>query len=67
MQSDVSQPNFLITTVDSVFNWAPKSSLWPMTFGTACCFVEFATAATARFDIARFGRRCIAPHRDRPT
>ncbi len=50
-----SKNNFLITAVDHVFNWARKPSLWPMTFGLACCFVEFATAWTPRFDMARFG------------
>lgn len=53
--------NCLITTVDYVFNWARKSALWPMTFGLACCFVEFATAATARFDLARFGAEVMRP------
>jgi NADH-quinone oxidoreductase subunit B len=51
--------NFFITTVDCVFNWARKSSLWPMTFGLACCYVEFATAWTPRFDLARFGAEVI--------
>ena len=55
------EKNFLITTVDYVFNWARKSSLWPMTFGLACCFVEFATAVTPRFDIARFGAEMYRP------
>ena len=53
--------NFLITTVDYVFNWARKSAIWPMTFGTACCFVEFATAITARFALARFGAEVMRP------
>jgi NADH-quinone oxidoreductase subunit B len=53
--------NCLITTVDYVFNWARKSALWPMTFGLACCFVEFATSATARFDLARFGAEVMRP------
>ena len=52
---------WLITTVDRIFNWARKSSLWPMTFGTACCFVEFATSATPRFDLARFGAEVMRP------
>ncbi len=55
------EKNFVITTVDYVFNWARKSSLWPMTFGLACCFVEFATAVTPRFDIARFGAEMYRP------
>lgn len=55
------EKNFLITSVDYVFNWARKSAIWPMTFGLACCFVEFATAVTARFDIARFGSEVYRP------
>ena len=61
MLEDRLERSFIITTVDYVFNWARKSSLWPMTFGTACCFVEFATAATSRFDIARFGMEVYRP------
>jgi NADH-quinone oxidoreductase subunit B len=53
--------NFLLTTVDYVFNWARKSSLWPMTFGLACCFVEYATSVTPRFDLARFGAELMRP------
>ncbi len=55
------ESNYLLTTVDHVFNWARKSSIWPMTFGLACCFVEFATAITARFDMARFGAEVMRP------
>ncbi len=55
------EKNFLITTVDYVFNWARKSSLWPITFGLACCFIEFATAGTSRFDLARFGSELLRP------
>lgn len=46
----------LITTrVEKVFNWARKSSLWPVTFGLACCAIEMMAAGAARFDIDRFG------------
>ncbi|MEW5807156.1 MAG: NADH-quinone oxidoreductase subunit B family protein [Acidobacteriota bacterium] len=48
-------PNILITTVDSVFNWARKSALWPMTFGLACCAIEMMATGASRFDIDRFG------------
>jgi NADH-quinone oxidoreductase subunit B len=47
--------NILTTTVDYVFNWARKSSVWPMAFGLACCAIEMIASTTARFDIARFG------------
>jgi NADH-quinone oxidoreductase subunit B len=55
------EKNFLITTVDYVFNWARKSSVWPMTFGLACCAIEMIASTTARFDIARFGSEVFRP------
>ncbi len=53
--------NFLTTSVDYVFNWARQSSLWPLTFGLACCAIEMIAAGTARFDIARFGAEVFRP------
>jgi len=47
--------NFIITTVDQVFNWARKSSLWPLTFGLACCAIEMMSVGAADFDISRLG------------
>src|SRR5574341_980030 len=55
------EKNFLITTVDYVFNWARKSAVWPMTFGLACCAIEMIASSTARFDIARFGAEVFRP------
>lgn len=48
-------PGVITTTVDGVFNWARKSSLWPMTFGLACCAIEMMAAGASRFDLDRFG------------
>jgi NADH-quinone oxidoreductase subunit B len=48
-------PNFLTTTVDKIFNWARKSSLWPMQFGLACCAIEMMAVLDPRHDMARFG------------
>ena len=45
----------LLTTVDSVINWARKNSMWPMPMGLSCCAIEFMAAAASRFDISRFG------------
>ncbi|MFZ2490775.1 MAG: NADH-quinone oxidoreductase subunit B family protein, partial [Thermoanaerobaculia bacterium] len=47
--------NVLTTTVDKVFNWARKSSLWPMQFGLACCAIEMMAVLDPRHDMARFG------------
>lgn len=45
----------ITTTLEKVVNWARKSSLWPATFGLACCALEMMATAAARYDIARFG------------
>ncbi len=47
--------NLLISSVDTVLNWARSSSLWPAMFGLACCAIEMIAAATSRYDISRFG------------
>jgi len=53
--------NLLITSVDYVLNWARRSSLWPITFGLACCAIEMIATATPRYDIARFGAEVFRP------
>ena len=47
--------NVLTTKVDKIFNWARKSSLWPMQFGLACCAIEMMAVLDPRHDMARFG------------
>lgn len=47
--------NVILTTVDDLYNWARLSSLWPLLYGTACCFIEFAALIGSRFDFDRFG------------
>jgi len=45
----------VFTQLDKAVNWARKSSIWPMSFGLACCAIEMMSMSAARFDIARFG------------
>jgi NADH-quinone oxidoreductase subunit B len=45
----------LFTKLDQAVNWARKSSIWPMSFGLACCAIEMMSTGASRFDIARFG------------
>jgi len=52
--SDLSE-NVILTTLDDIHNWARLSSLWPLLYGTACCFIEFAALIGSRFDFDRFG------------
>jgi NAD(P)H-quinone oxidoreductase subunit K len=51
---DLSE-NIILTTVDDLYNWTRLSSLFPMLYGTACCFIEFAALIGSRFDFDRFG------------
>ncbi len=45
----------LFASLDKVVNWARRSSIWPMSFGLACCAIEMMSMAASRFDVARFG------------
>ena len=47
--------SIITTTLDSALNWARKNSLWPMTFGLACCAIEMMSMMGSRYDAARFG------------
>lgn len=49
------EENVITTTVEGVLNWAKQSSVWPMTFGIACCAIEMMAAGAGRFDLDRFG------------
>jgi len=51
----------VLSTLDHAVNWMRKSSIWPMTFGLACCAIEMMSMGASRFDIARFGAEVFRP------
>ncbi len=51
----------LVTTLEQAVNWARQGSLWPMTFGIACCAIEMMSAGAGRFDLDRFGAGAFRP------
>ncbi len=71
MDQDLNNPGYdispemegqvAITTLDKIYNWGRRSSIWPMMFGLACCAIEMICTATSRFDFARFGMEIMRP------
>ena len=53
--------NIITTTLEKVVNWSRRSSVWPLGFGLACCAIEMIVAASARYDLARFGSEVFRP------
>ena len=53
--SDIRNKGFIIASADKIFNWARSGSLWPKSFGLACCAVEMMHAAASRYDMDRYG------------
>jgi NADH-quinone oxidoreductase subunit B len=49
------EEGLIVTSVDTAMNWARKNSLWPMTFGLACCAIEMMAVGASRYDLDRFG------------
>jgi NADH-quinone oxidoreductase subunit B len=50
-----------VTTLDRLYNWGRRSSVWPLMFGLACCAIEMIAAQASRYDLARFGMEVMRP------
>jgi len=71
MSDDLNSPDYeippelegqvTITTLDKLYNWSRRSSLWPLMFGIACCAIEMIATAASRYDFSRFGMEVMRP------
>ena len=61
LRSELSKQGVFTTTLEDEYNWGRRSSVWPLTFGLACCAIEMISASMARFDLARFGAEVFRP------
>jgi NADH-quinone oxidoreductase subunit B len=57
----LQEEGIILTQLDKAVNWARKSSIWPLSFGLACCAIEMMSMAAARYDVARFGSEVFRP------
>lgn len=55
------QNSVSVTTLDKIYNWGRRSSIWPFMFGLACCAIEMVCTAASRYDLARFGMEVMRP------
>ena len=58
---DEAPEGIVLASMDAAINWVRKNSIWPMTFGLACCAIEMMSMAASRFDVARFGSEVFRP------
>ena len=61
LRSELSKQGIFTTTLEDLYNWGRKNSLWPLSFGLACCAIEMIATSMARWDLARFGAEVFRP------
>ena len=61
LKNELSKQGVFTTSLQDLYNWGRKNSVWPLQFGLACCAIEMIAASMARFDIARFGAEVFRP------
>ena len=61
LRSELQKQGVYTTTLEELYNWGRANSIWPLTFGLACCAIEMIAASMARYDLARFGAEVFRP------
>jgi NADH-quinone oxidoreductase subunit B len=61
LKIELGKQGVFVTTIEELYNWGRRSSVWPMQFGLACCAIEMIATTMARYDLARFGAEVFRP------
>ena len=61
LRSELQRQGVWVTSMQDLYNWGRKNSIWPLQFGLACCAIEMIATAASRYDIARFGGEVFRP------
>jgi NADH-quinone oxidoreductase subunit B len=61
LKIELGKQGVFVTTIEELYNWGRRSSIWPMQFGLACCAIEMIATTMARYDLARFGAEIFRP------
>lgn len=61
LKNELAKQGVFVTSVQELYNWGRSNSVWPLSFGLACCAIEMMAASMARFDISRFGSEVFRP------
>jgi NADH-quinone oxidoreductase subunit B len=61
LKSELQKQGVFVTTLEEIYNWGRKNSVWPLGFGLACCAIEMIAASMSRWDLARFGAEVFRP------
>jgi NADH-quinone oxidoreductase subunit B len=61
LKIELGKQGVLVTTIQELYNWGRRNSVWPMQFGLACCAIEMIATTMARYDLARFGAEVFRP------
>ena len=61
LKIELGKQGVFVTTIEELYNWGRKNSIWPMQFGLACCAIEMIATTMARYDLARFGAEVFRP------